>query len=158
MKIWLWLVTQIGLDSDQWWRGCHLHTHLNHCIKDLPMLLIFFNTCWWTQVHKETSWVPKQSRNQRHSAKFLDSDFFLFVSTFKATSPKLFNWFKRFSYISCPGRRHKIKNKIKSMADTFLDLAADSPVPVLSRTQYAPTSDWIDRIALKLWYSIQLAI
>ena len=52
----------------------------------------FCNTCCWTQAHIGTSWVPKQkwkSAALSKSSKFR----FLSVSTFKATSSKLFGWF-----------------------------------------------------------------
>ena len=60
---------------------------------------------WYTQVHKGTSWVSKQKCKSVAPSK--SSEFwFLFVSTFKVTSSKLFNWFKRFSYTNCQGKRH----------------------------------------------------
>ena len=53
-----------------------------------------------SQVHTWTPWMPKQkwkSATISKSPKF----WFLFVSTFKATSSKLFDWLKRFSYTNC---------------------------------------------------------
>ena len=69
------------------------------------------NKTWYTQVHKGTSWVSK--RKCKSVAPSKSSEFwFLFVSTFKVTSSKLFDWFKRFSYTNCQGKRH-IESKIR---------------------------------------------
>ena len=61
------LKTNIGLDSEQWWRSKVSSSYLvkscysfiiliKDCIKDID----FCNTCWWTQVNKGTPCVSIQ--------------------------------------------------------------------------------------------------
>ena len=87
-------------------------------------------------MHKGTSSVPKQKWNPRHSAKVLNSDFYLCPRS----KPHLQNYLidlKDFLTQTVQARRHTIKNKIVNIADTFFDMAADSLVPVLSGTHSA---------------------
>ena len=73
-------------------------------------------------------------RNQLHPAKVLNSEFYLCPPS-KSHVPNYLidsNFFliQKFQGI----RLNKSNNKIVNMADTFSDMAADSPVPVLSGT------------------------
>ena len=87
--------TQIGLDSDQWWWRCHLHT----CSKNITILTVWKIYQWyWFLQHLsgghncyDEEHLPLQeiSASPSKSSKF----WFWFVSTFKVTSSKLFDWF-----------------------------------------------------------------
>ena len=70
-----------------------------------------YNTCWWTQVHKGTFWAPKRkwkSAVPSKSSKF----WFLLVSTFKATSSKLFTINSTDFLTQTAQGRRQIKSKI----------------------------------------------
>ena len=79
-------------------------------------------------------------RNQLHPAEVLNSDFYLCPPS-KSHVPNYLIDFKYFLIQKFKGIRHnKSTNKIVNMADTFSDMAADSPVPVLSGTHSDITS------------------
>ena len=98
-----------------------------NCIRDLSLILIFATPAGGHKCTKEHLGCPNRSGIQWRPAKALNFDFD-FVSMFKATSSKKFDWFKRFLTQTVQGRR-RIKDKILNMADTFLDMAAIPTYP-----------------------------
>ena len=73
-------------------------------------------------------------RNHLHPAKVLNSEFYLCPPS-KSHVPNYLIDSKYFLIQNCQGIRHnKSNNKILNMVDTLSDMAADSPVPVLSGT------------------------
>ena len=113
-----------------------LYRHLHTCSNHITILIVFKKNqwCWFLQhllVDTSASWVPKRKWRSATPSDISYNFWFLFVTTFKANC--LIDS-KDFLTQTAQGIEDILsQKKIVNMAGT-LDMAADSPVPVLSGT------------------------